>query len=264
MHATHFLNLKQQLNSLTVAEITPSPAVSFQRAWFRSSVVLLAALAFAIAGLRPAWGANFGQGTAHPPSASSALTPAELAKRVDKHYDRLHSLSLHFTENYQGMGMQRSESGILLLEKPGRMRWNYTRPMGKLFVVDGKNAYSYTPGDAQAERYPAKQLEDFRSPLRFLLGHTKIEKELTNLTLIPDGAVYRLRGVPKGMEQKVAEVDLTVTADGTMQAIQWRETDGATTRFVLSVEQQNPPLPRDTFVFHPPAGVNVVQGLAPI
>ncbi|MGH9616785.1 MAG: LolA family protein, partial [Acidobacteriaceae bacterium] len=123
---------------------------------------------------------------------------------------------------------------------------------------------SYTPGDAQAERYPAKQLEDFRSPLRFLLGHTRIEKELTHLTLTEKGAEYQLRGIPKNMEQRVAYVDLTVTANGRIDAIEWQETDGATTEFQLSNEIPNPPLAADTFTFHPPPGVAVVKGMAPI
>jgi outer membrane lipoprotein carrier protein len=162
------------------------------------------------------------------------------------------------------MGMKRTESGSLLLEKPGRMRWDYSNPAGKVFVIDEKYGYSYTPGDAQAQRYPAKQLEDFRSPLRFLLGHTRIEKELTDLTLIPQGADYQLRGVPKGMEQRVAEVTLTVTAEGRIDAIQWKETDGASTEFQLTKELPNPSLPADAFSFQPPAGVAVVKGMAPI
>lgn len=183
---------------------------------------------------------------------------------MDGHYNHLHSLRVQFTETYQGMGMKRTESGTLLLAKPGRMKWSYTQPAGKLFVIDGKYGYSYTPGDAQAERYPAKQLEDFRSPLRFLLGHARIKKELTGLTLTPEGASYRLSGVPKGMEQRVSRVDLTVTADGTIEAIQWKETDGATTEFHLTGEQPNPPIGNETFSFQPPAGVVVVRGLAPI
>lgn len=206
-----------------------------------------------------AWCASSSQTSATAPS-----TLSEITRQVDQHYNRLHSLSVHFTETYQGMGMKRAESGVLLLEKPSRMRWNYTDPAGKLFVIDEKYGYSYTPGDAQAERYPAKQLEDFRSPLRFLLGHTRIEKELANLTLTQQGAEYQLRGVPKGMEQRVAEVELTVTANGRIDAIQWRETDGATTDFRLTDEVANPPLAADTFSFHPPAGVVVVKGMAPI
>jgi outer membrane lipoprotein carrier protein len=206
-----------------------------------------------------AWCASAPQASPTTPS-----TLPEICKQVDQHYNRLHSLRVQFTETYQGMGIKRTESGTLSLEKPGRMRWDYSSPAGKVFVIDEKYGYSYTPGDAQAERYPAKQLEDFRSPLRFLLGHTRIEKELTDLTLTPQGADYQLRGVLKGMQQRVAEVTLTVTAEGRIDAIQWKETDGATTEFQLTNELPNPPLPADTFSFQAPAGVAVVKGMAPI
>jgi outer membrane lipoprotein carrier protein len=222
--------------------------------WGLSALLLVTALVIVFGSAGSALGAKI---SANP-------TLQELARRVDTHYNRLHSLRVQFTESYQGMGMKRAESGTLLLAKPGRMKWSYTQPAGKLFLIDGKYGYSYTPGDAQAERYPAKQLEDFRSPLRFLLGHARIEKELTGLTMTPDGSNYRLRGVPKGMEQRVSEVELTVTADGTIQAIQWKETDGATTEFRLTGEQPNTPISADSFTFEPPAGVVVVHGLAPI
>ena len=107
----------------------------------------------------------------------------ELAKKVDQHYNQLRSLKSTFTESYEGLGMHRSESGTLLLVKPGKMRWDYTQPSGKVFVLDGQNAWFYTRGSAQVQKTPAKKLDDLRSPLRFLLGHTQLEKELTNLQL---------------------------------------------------------------------------------
>ena len=196
------------------------------------------------------------------PSPAPSVTA--LAKRLDAHYNHLHGLSVQFSETYRGMGMERTERGTLLLAKPGRMRWNYTQPAGKLFVMDGKAAYSYTPGDAQAQRYPSKQLDDFRSPLRFLLGHSQIQKELLHLTMTPDGPDYHLGGVPQGMEQRVSSVELTVTSDGTIEAMRWTETDGAITEFRLTNEQPNPHLGPRTFLFQPPEGVVVVNGLAPI
>jgi outer membrane lipoprotein carrier protein len=215
-------------------------------------------LALCLVSAAPLWCAR----PAPVPVKTSSLQ--EICKQVDRHYNQLHSLRVQFTETYQGMGMKRTESGTLLLEKPGRMRWDYSKPAGKVFVIDQKYGYSYTPGDAQAERYPAKQLQDFRSPLRFLLGHTRIEKELTDLTLTPEGTEYRLRGIPKGMERREAEVTLTVTAEGRIDAIEWKETDGAITEFQLSNELTNPPLAADTFSFQPPPGVTVVKGMAPI
>ena len=105
----------------------------------------------------------------------------ELAQRVDRHYNNLRSLKAGFTENYQGLGAERTESGTLLLLKPGRMRWDYTSPPGKMFLLDSKYAWSYTKGNAQAERIPAKDLNDLRSPMQYLLGHAQLAKELKGL-----------------------------------------------------------------------------------
>jgi len=196
--------------------------------------------------------------------APKTPTPQEIARRVDAHYNRLRSLRVDFTETYRGMGMKRTESGTLLLAKPGRMKWSYAQPAGKLFLLDGKYGYSYTPGDAQAERYPAKQLDDFRSPLRFLLGHTRIEKELTTLTISSQGNDFVLRGVPENMEQRVSQLALTVTPNGTIEKIEWSEADGSATAFQLSNEEQNPTIAPNAFFFQPPPGVTVVRGLPPI
>jgi len=189
---------------------------------------------------------------------------AALIRRVDDHYNHLTSLRAHYTERYTGMGMDRTESGTLLLKKPGRMRWSYDKPVGKVFVLDGKYAWFYTPGDSQAQRVPAKELDDLRSPLRFLLGHTQIKKELDNLTVTPEGADFKITGVPKGMEQRVKLLTLVVAATGTIQQMQIEELDGSITSFSFSEIEDNVPVRSDDFVFHPPAGVTIVKGLPPI
>jgi outer membrane lipoprotein carrier protein len=189
----------------------------------------------------------------------------EIAQRVDRHYNQLHSLRAGFTESYEGLGMRRTESGTLLLVKPGRMKWAYSQPAGKLFVLDGKYAWFYARGDSQVQRIPASKLDDLRSPLRFLLGHTELEKELVGLKLKPaPNGQFALSGQPKGQEKRVARLALTVTADGTITGIEMEETDGALTRFSFSAEQPNVSIPAETFHFTPPAGVPVVDALPPI
>lgn len=188
----------------------------------------------------------------------------ELAQRVDAYYNGLHSLRANFTENYQGMGVRRQESGSLLLRKPGKMRWNYSQPEGKVFLLDGKYGWFYSPGDKQAERLAASHLDDMRSPLRFLLGHTQLEKELQSLTLSTDASGLRLSGVPKGMQQRVSEITLGVNSDGAIRSIAITETDGARTSFTFTNNQPNAPAPESEFVFRPPAGVSVIDGLPPV
>jgi outer membrane lipoprotein carrier protein len=187
-----------------------------------------------------------------------------LIRKVDDHYNHLSSLRARYTEHYAGMGMDRTELGTLVLKKPGRMRWTYDQPIGKVFVLDGKFAWSYTPGTDQAQRVPAKQLDDLRSPLRFLLGHTQLKKELDNLTVTSEGSGFRVSGVPKGMAQRIKLLTLGVTATGAIERMRLEEVDGAVTEFAFSDMQENVPVKNEDFVFTPPAGVTVVDGLPPI
>ena len=201
------------------------------------------------------------------PTMAQSVAPsaAQLAAAVDHRYNTLKRLRVNFTESYAGMGMDRHESGVLLLEKPGRMRWNYAAPPGKVFVLDGKYGWFYTPGDAQVQQIPAKKLDDLRSPLRFLLGHAQLTKELNGLTMTQaDNGEFRLRGVPRGMEQRVRSLEVTVTAGGTIHAMTLEELDGSRTSFVFTDEQANPVLAADTFRFTPPAGILVVEGTPPV
>jgi outer membrane lipoprotein carrier protein len=76
-----------------------------------------------------------------------------LLKGVEQHYNSAKTLQVHFVESYMVQGRARkSESGELTLRKPGRMRWDYTAPSGKLFVSDGKDVYLYTPEAHRVEK----------------------------------------------------------------------------------------------------------------
>jgi outer membrane lipoprotein carrier protein len=199
-----------------------------------------------------------------PNLAAQAASDPALIRRVDDHYNHLRTLRARYTERYTGMGMDRSESGTLTLKKPGLMRWSYDAPSGKLFVLDGKFAWFYTPGDAQVSRAPAKQLDDLRSPLRLLLGHTQLSKELDQLATAPDGANFRITGVPKGMAQRVHLLTLIVAPSGAIQSMKLEETDGASTEFTFTDLEEDIPLPATDFIFTPLPGIPIVAVQPPI
>jgi len=199
------------------------------------------------------------------PAQPKALSTAVLAQQVDHHYNSLRSLKADFIESYQGLGITRTESGVLYLRKPGRMRWAYTQPAGKVFLLDGKFAWFYTAGDPQVQRVPAKELDDIRSPLRFLLGHTELEKEMVHLTsAAATNGEFTLTGQPKGQENRVARLTLRVSAEGAITAIEMQETDGAVTRFTFTHQEPNAAIAADKFNFTPPKGVPVVDAPPPV
>jgi outer membrane lipoprotein carrier protein len=210
---------------------------------------------------------------AQPPAGSTLL------RAVDDHYNHLRTLRARYTERYTGMGLDRTESGTLELRKPGLMRWSYDAPTGKVFVLDGHFAWFYTPGDAQVTRAPAKQLDDLRTPLRLLLGHTQLAKELDHIVVTPmsfscDGQIsvlppgctntFTITGVPKAMADRVRLLTLVVTAGGAIQTMKIEETTGAVTTFTFTGQKENLPLPASDFTFTPPPGIPIVNAQPPI
>ncbi len=193
-----------------------------------------------------------------------------IAQGVDEHYNRLRSLRAEFTELYSGSGMERTESGTLWLakgglKKPGKMRWEYRSPKEKLFVSDGRDAWFYVPGDRQVRRTEARKLDDIRSPLAFLLGKSKLEKELQGLSLAPDVAPLAagdvmLRGVPQAMADRVSEILLEVTPEHQIARIVIDDVDGSSTEYRFSDQKENVAIPEGQFEFRPPAGTEIVEG----
>ena len=189
----------------------------------------------------------------------------QLARAVDEHYNHLHSLEADFTEIYRGGGAERVESGTLWLKKPRKMRWEYRSPKEKLFVSDGQQVWFYLPAERQARKTELKKLEDFRSPLAFLLGKTKLEKELRGLSRVVDQAPMGtgntlLRGLPQAMADRVSEVQLEITPSDQIVRILMTEADGATTEFRFAGLKENLNLGDGRFEFTPPLGVETVEG----
>jgi len=188
-----------------------------------------------------------------------------VADKVDQRYNHMQTLEAQFAESYSGAGMTRKESGTLLLKKPGRMRWDYDEPHPKMFLTDGSTAWFYVPGEKQVRRTPVKQVEDLRSPLRYLLGKSKLEKEFVGLTIVTDakpvnGGDIVLRGEPKGIEERVSETLLEVTPDGMITRIVVEGTDGSVTEFRFLQQKENVQIADTRFKFVPPPGVEVVAG----
>lgn len=188
----------------------------------------------------------------------------QVARAVDEHYNNLKSLKAAFTEIYQGPGVSRTENGTLWLKKPGRMRWEYRQPREKLFLTDSQSAYFYVPGERQARKTAIKNLDDIRSPLRYLLGRTKLQKELEGLSLAPDVTPLQpgdmvLRGIPKGMKDRISEVVLEISPADQIVRILIQEVDGTATDFRFSQIEENVPVQNSLFRFSPPPGVETIQ-----
>ena len=194
-----------------------------------------------------------------------AADVGSVAKAVDAKYNHLQTLQADFTEIYRGAGAERTESGTLWLKKPGKMRWEYRSPKEKLFLSDGRSAWFWVVGERQVQRTQVKQLEDLRSPIAFLLGRTRLEKELQPLSFAPDMAPLEpgdlvLRGVPRAMADRVGQIVLEVTPEHWIRRILIEEVDGSSTEYRFTNERENLAVDDEKFHLRLPAGAEVMDG----
>jgi outer membrane lipoprotein carrier protein len=180
---------------------------------------------------------------------------------LETRYNKAKTLQITFEESYMGAGRpRRSESGELSLRKPGKMRWEYREPAGKLFLSDGKLIYYYNPLSKRAEKTNLKQSEDFRAPLAFLLGKLDFQKDFTDFKLKNEGADRLVIARPKSEKLPYKQVEFTVTPQSEIKQLIVSGHDDAVLIFRFSNERVNPMLDESLFKFTLPAGATWAEG----
>ena len=194
-------------------------------------------------------------------SAFAADPPLDtLLKGVETRYNKAKTLQVLFHEDYTPQGRpRRSESGTLQLRKPGRMRWDYDQPKGKLFVSDGKYLWLYTPEENRAEKMKLQASDDMRAPLAFLLGKLNFEKEFRNVKAVPEGPDQRITAEPKSDNLPYSNVEFVVAPDQHIKMVKVIGFDRSVIEFHFEQEKMDPPLDDKLFKFQVPKGAKLVE-----
>lgn len=198
--------------------------------------------------------------------AALALAPQslpslhELVITLNGRYNSIHTWEADFTQVYTAGLTTQTESGHLYLQKPGKMRWDYTEPVKKTFLVAGDTVWQYTAGDRVPTESQVKNLNDLRSPLRFLLGHLDLDKELDQLSFSgmqpwqPGDRV--IEGIPKAPVEDAGwrKVWIEVSPAYEITRLVILSLDGSQNDIRFSNIRVNRGLPHDIFTPpHPPS-----------
>lgn len=196
-------------------------------------------------------------------AAAALAAPPDLPrtlKGIEERYNRARTLEVGFEQTMSARGQpRRTESGRLSLRKPGRMRWDYTVPAGKLFLSDGKNIYFYTPAANRVEKMKMKETEDMRAPLAFLLGRLDFSRDFSSYLTTPEGGDLRIKARPKSDKLPYSEVEFVATPDFRIRALTVTGRDQSVMEFRFSEEKVNLTLSDSLFEFRAPAGAEVVD-----
>ena len=232
----------------------------FRRGLAIATTVL--AVATAVAALQ---GQARAQAQAPGPASAPAESAAALAARLQARYDAIKDFTADFSQTYVGGVLRRktTESGTLLVKKPGRMRWEYKTPEEKLFVADGKKLYAWVPADRQVTVSALPTGDAPATPILFLLGRGQLTRDFTPslpgpiagapadsvaLALVPKTAVPDYDRLTLVVDRATLGLRMLIARDG----------QGGTSTFAFTHLRENVGLADSKFAFTIPRGADVV------
>lgn len=187
-----------------------------------------------------------------------AADVTKITRGIEQRYNNIKSLKVNFTETLVDRGGRHVPmSGVLYLEKPRKMRWDYASADGRFFLSDGEYDYDYIPKSHEVERSKLKDADDQRGPIAFLLGKVDFARDFGSYTTgAPDGSIT---AKPKSDKLPFSEISFIAGPDYTLKKLTVRLQEGATTTFVFENEAVNPALPASLFKFVLPAGADLTD-----
>ncbi len=200
-----------------------------------------------------------------PAQAGEAAGLADTVGRVERTCKGVQDLSAKFvqTATNRSLGQVQEASGLFLLKRPGKMRWEYQKPDERLFVTDGKTLWAYSPLEKQVIVQAVTQAFTSRTPISFLAGDCDLGREFDVSAVEHAGtrgsgvAILDLK--PKRPEGGIARVLLEVSLKTyTIEKTTLFDSYGNTTAVAFSALKLNGGLGDGQFTFVPPAGVKVI------
>jgi outer membrane lipoprotein carrier protein len=192
-------------------------------------------------------------------------TAQELAQSLQRKYDAVTDFSADFVHKSRGGVLKKelTESGRLLVKKPGKMRWDYKAPEQKLFVSDGVKVYSYIPQDKQVFVSSIPPGDQIGTPTMFLSGKGNLARDFT-ASLVPAQAgapsgTRALKLVPKSQQRDYDWLVIEIAPDSLeLRGLVTVDAQGGQSSFSFTNLRENKGLADKEFAFAIPRGVDVV------
>ncbi len=178
-------------------------------------------------------------------------------ERLHAFLDQFRSLRAEFQQSVFDEDARQLDdaSGMVYIERPGRFRWDYTKPYRQEIVGDGEKVWIY---DSELEQVMVRPLGDALgdTPVMLLSSDEPVEHSFDVRAIDgPDG--YDWAGLtPLGDEVNFTEIRLGFDGD-TLRIMELKDAFGQLTRLRFANVERNIDLDAGLFQFTPPEGADV-------
>ncbi len=189
---------------------------------------------------------------------SGAAHAADGKARLDAFFKGLKTMRAEFVQTLVDAEQRVKEEseGVLLLERPGRFRLDYSKPYSQLYVADGTRIWMY---DKDLEQVTVRPQDEAlgSTPAMLLSGSEPLERNFTLQELGDHEGFTWIDLKPKEKDASFAYIRLALDGE-VIRAMEMVDSFGQMTRLFFHTVNRNPKVDAGAFRFTPPPGVDVV------
>lgn len=154
-----------------------------------------------------------------------------------------------------GRVMQQA-SGRMAFARPGKFRWDYSKPYEQVIVGDGTKLWLY---DADLDQVTVRTLGDViaGTPAALLAGDNAIEKYFVLKDAGEADGLEWLDATPKTRDTSFERIRMGFKGD-TLVQMELFDFFGQRTTLKLTKMVRNPSIPASRFTFTPPKGADII------
>lgn len=195
-------------------------------------------------------------------AADAGDDAAKTLDAVQKRYDSVQDLRASFAQTSfsAALGKETEAHGTVVVKRPGKMRWEYGKPDGRVIVLDGSAIRIWSPEEKQLQIAALSAANVSPTALGFLMGQAVLGDSFDAKSVSEPGRSERgLLLRPKG---DAGFESLTLWLDA--KSLQLRESVvvdlfGNRTRVRLDAIVENAGVDSGAFELAPPAGADVID-----
>jgi outer membrane lipoprotein carrier protein len=151
----------------------------------------------------------------------------------------------------------KQSSGEFYLQRPGKFRWNYTKPYQQEIVSNGGKVWFYDVDLAQVTTKKINQAIG-STPALLLSGEVALDKNFTIESQDKSEGLYWIKLIPKDEESGFRQVLIGLDGDN-LAGMELSDNFGQATRVYFSNLRLGAKIDAAKFEFKPPAGVDVLE-----
>ncbi len=189
-----------------------------------------------------------------PLSVSAAATDA-----LKVFLSQTHTVKARFAQMVLDKNLKQLQQaqGVMQFSRPGKFRWDYTKPYEQVIVGDGNRLWIY---DKDLNQVTVRKLDGAlgASPAALLSGSNDLERDYKLSNLGMDKGLDWLEAIPKNRDTVFERVRMGFGKSG-LEAMELRDQFGQVTVITFADVERNPRIAADVFRFTPPKGADVIS-----